>query len=220
MTENYEIDTKNKQFISHKCKILAEKLRLNLSLESDASVSDIFMNKSQKIIKADITLSRGKFIELIAGELDKIRLKSLKCIQNSKIDIQSISEILVSGGVSKTPCIEDLLKTIFSFNKITRVPENYAAIGASIYSAINQKLISDIILNEILVQDIRVLTHLEKVGRVIKKGAAIPSPVKSLRFENEEIFDVKFRIDFIQGNRSSVTNNSFILTKFIDSNLK
>ena len=170
------------------------KCELSSSLSTDINIPFISMN-SDGPIHLNETLTRAKFEELVSSVFDKFEQPILTCIKDSGKNISEIDEVIMVGGSTRIPYIQNFAKRLFGrqVNKSVNVDECVSC-GASLQGAI---LSGDDSAGNILLLDVTPLSlSIETMGgiatKMIEKNSTIP-------VRKSEIFSTA------QGNQTSVT---------------
>jgi molecular chaperone DnaK len=88
------------------------KCELSSSLSTDINIPFISMN-SDGPIHLNETLTRAKFEELVSNVFDKFKQPTLTCIKDSGKSVSEIDEVIMVGGSTRVPYIQNFAKSIF-----------------------------------------------------------------------------------------------------------
>lgn len=112
----------------------AEKAKIELSLSNQVEINLPFLMADKTGPKhLQMSLSRPKFERIIDSVTSKIKKDCLEFKQSCGSSIDNIEDILLSGGVSRIPLIQDVIKSVFKKEPNKSVnPEEAGAIGACI----------------------------------------------------------------------------------------
>lgn len=191
----------------------AEKAKIELSsaLTTDINIPFISMNADGPV-HLNETLTRAKFEQLVSNVFDKFKSNVLTCIKDSKKDISEIKEVIMVGGSTRIPYIQEFAKKIFNrdVNKSVN-PDEAVAMGAAIQGAV---LGGDKSTGDILLLDVTPLTlSIETAGNIatpmIEKNTTIP-------FKKTEVFSTAtdnqpaVTIRVAQGERQFFSDNKIL----------
>jgi len=131
----------------------AEKAKCELSTatQSEINIPFISMNSSGPI-HLNETLTRAKFEELISEVFDKFEEPCRKCIEDSGKSIDQINEVIMVGGSTRVPYIQNFAKRIFGkdVNKSIN-PDEAVSQGAAIQGAVlgGDQSVGDVVLLDV-----------------------------------------------------------------------
>ena len=187
------------------------KCELSSSLSTDINIPFISMN-SDGPIHLNETLTRAKFEELVSNVFDKFEQPTLTCIKDSGKSVSEIDEVIMVGGSTRVPYVQNFAKRIFGkeVNKSLN-PDEAVSCGAALQSAI---LAGDSSTGDILLLDVTPLSlAIETMGgiatKMIEKNSTIPvrkSQIFSTAVDNQP--SVTIRIS--QGERQFFADNKLL----------
>ena len=184
---------------------IIEEVKRELTLEDEGL---FFYDNLCGIKNFELIITRNKFEELCMDLWEKCIDIMKNLIETKKIDKKDINEIVLVGGSTRIPKIQEMVKEFFGKEPLRNVnPEEVVAYGATL--AIDKKLkIKDTISKAIgiLIQD--------KLSIIIPSGAVIPKIVNDnfieLRYsrhyyiENQTI--TQFKLKIYEGNKENEKN--------------
>jgi len=197
-----------------------EKSKINLSEYTETTIE---IKNFWGTIDLNIHMTRDLF-NLICIELFEKSLIPVKRIfHQNKIDVNSITDILLVGGSSKLPVIKSNLKNFFK--KDIKCVDNLDTIvssGASIYGYILENKITslskEITLIDVLPLSLGVGTSDGLFSPIIKRNTPIPVK-KSARYTTDKDFETSIKIEIYEGERQ-FTKDNFLIGEFILSGIK
>lgn len=192
----------------------AEKAKIELSLSSQVEINLPFIvadHTGPKHLQAII--ARSKFERQIDSFTSQVR-KHCEIFKDSlKLEKgQEIDDILIVGGSTRIPCIQDIIKQVFKKepNKSLN-PEEAPAIGASIIADSLKSISEEKVSFESLPLSIGIETLGGKFCRLIEKGAALPS-VKNFKFSTVYDNQPSVNLIFFMGERELAGENRLLGT--------
>jgi len=205
---NTGINLKNDSMALQRLKDSAEQAKKELSstLETDINLPFITMSESgpQHLVTK---LTREKFNSLIEDIVDKTLNIAKKALNDSGLSASEINEIILVGGSTRIPLVQEKIKKAFNkdLNKSVN-PDEVVAIGAAIQGGV---LSGDV--NDVLLLDVTPLTlGLEVMGGItqpiIEKGTTIPVS-KSEIFSTAEDNQPAVTIHAVQGEAKLASDN-------------
>ena len=191
----------------------AEKAKIELStaVSTDINIPFISMNTDGPV-HLNETLTRAKFEELLSNVFDKFGENTNICIKDSGKNVSDISEVIMVGGSTRVPYVQNFAKNLFGkeVNKSINADEA-VAMGAAIQAAV---LSGDDSTGDILLLDVTPLSlSIETMGgiatKMIEKNTTIPvkkSEVFSTASDNQPSVTIKVA----QGEREFFNDNKLL----------
>ncbi|KAF7263279.1 hypothetical protein GWI33_003153 [Rhynchophorus ferrugineus] len=199
--------------LKEKCIVLKEKLSIqdcyDIPLECvDGSDEDFTLD-----------MSRTQYEEIIADLVEKSIVKVKNCIEELNIPPEDITNVLLIGGVTRTPMIQQELSRYFGWSKLkTDVnPDEAVALGAAYQAALltgQCKKIEKI--TEVAPLSLGVTTSKGFVTEIIEKGTKLPTIQHKIFYtlQNNQSY-MMWRIS--EGERKNETFNKTIGTFSCDN---
>ena len=204
------IDLRQDAMAHQRLKEAAEKAKCELSSQLESTVNLPFITADSSGPKhLQITISRSKFEALCDDTFEKLRGPCEQAIQDAKLQPGDLSEILLVGGSTRIPKVQEIAKSIFGKDPNKSInPDEVVALGAAIQGAV---LAGDAGVKDILLLDVTPLSlGLETLGGVMTKlidhNTTIPSSKKevfSTAADNQTTVD----IHVLQGEREFSRDN-------------
>ena len=112
----------------------AEKAKIELSSATQASISLPFITATPEGPQhIEMTLTRATFEEMCADLLDRCRIPVEQALQDAKLSADKIDEVVLVGGSTRIPAVQDLVKRITGKEPCQGVnPDEVVAVGAAI----------------------------------------------------------------------------------------
>ena len=187
------------------------KCELSSSLSTEINIPFVSMN-SNGPIHLNETLTRAKFEELVSSVFDKFEQPILTCIKDSGKNVSEINEVIMVGGSTRVPYVQNFAKRIFGkqVNKNLN-PDQCVSLGASLQGAI---LSGDDSTGDILLLDVTPLSlSIETMGgvatKMIEKNSTIPVR-KSQIFSTAQDNQPSVTIRVAQGERQFFADNKLL----------
>ena len=204
------IDVSDDKMAVQRIKEAAEKAKIELSSVHETTISLPYLTVGKEGPKNfETKLSRSKFEDLIAKLIEKTVEPCRKCMKDSKIFESDIDEVILVGGTTRIPAVQEKVKEIFGKEPHRGLnPDEVVAMGAAIQGGI---LGGDSTVKDILLVDVTPLSlGLETLGGVstvlIERNTAIPAS-KSQVFSTAADNQPAVEIHALQGERSMATDN-------------
>ena len=205
------IDLGNDRMALQRLRDAAERAKVELSsvVETEINLPFITADASgpQHLVKS---LTRGRFEQLSRGLIDRTAGPCQQAIADSGLSSGQIDEVIMVGGMSRMPAVQDKVKEIFGKEPNRNVnPDEAVALGAAIQAGVLAGEVGDIVL-----LDVTPLTlGLETLGGVmttlIPRNTTIPTK-KNETFTTAADSQSSVDIHVLQGERSMATDNKSI----------
>jgi molecular chaperone DnaK len=177
------IDLRKDQMALQRLKEAAERAKKDLSQSPTTDINLPFITADASGPKHLVmSLTRGKFEQLVDHLIEKCRGPVLKALSDAKLKPSDIDEVVLVGGMTRVPKVQWLVKEIFGKEGHKGVnPDEVVAIGAAIQGA--QILLGS--KSEVLLVDVTPLSMgIETLGgqltRIIERNTSIPTEKKQI----------------------------------------
>jgi molecular chaperone DnaK len=206
-------DLKQDPMAMQRLKEAAEKAKIELSSSTSTEINLPYITATSAGPKHLVkTLTRAKF-EQLAHELIQACLEPCKkAMADAKLSNSDIDEVILVGGSSRIPAVQELVKNYFGKEPSKGVnPDEVVAVGASIQGAILNKEggVGDIVLLDVTPLTLGIETMGGVMTKLIEANTTIPCK-KSETFSTAADNQTEVTIHVLQGERPMASQNKSI----------
>jgi molecular chaperone DnaK len=188
----------------------AEKAKIELSTAQEVDVNLPFLTADADGPKHfEHKLTRAKLESLVADLIDKTAAPCEKALKDAKLSAGDINAIVLVGGMTRMPAVQEKVKSIFGKDPMKGVnPDEVVAIGAAIQGGVLQGDVKDVLLLDVTPLSLGIETMGGVMTKLIERNTTIPtskSEVFSTAADNQpqvEVHVAQGERDMIDGNKS------------------
>ena len=186
----------------------AEKAKIELSSVTQAEINLPFITATQDGPKhLEMTLTRGKFEELCSDLIKRCGVPVENAMRDAKKDKNSINEVVLVGGSTRIPAVQELVKRILDKEPNQTVnPDEVVAMGAAIQAGVLAGEVKDILLLDVTPLSLGVETLGGVMTKIIPRNTTIPTK-KSEVFSTAADGQSNVEIRVLQGEREMSNDN-------------
>ncbi len=195
----------------------AEKAKVELSSVTQAEINLPFITATQDGPKhINMTLTRAKFEDLCTDLINRCRIPVENALRDAKLDKGSIDEVVLVGGSTRIPAVQELVKRVLGKDPNQTVnPDEVVAVGAAIQAGVLSGEVKDILLLDVTPLSLGVETLGGVMTKIITRNTTIPTK-KSETFSTAADGQANVEIHVLQGEREMSTDNKSLGTFRLD----
>jgi molecular chaperone DnaK len=189
----------------------AEKAKIELSSTSSSEINLPYIMPVDGIPKHLVkTLTKSNFEKLIDGLVDRTIAPCKSALKNAGLKVEDINEIILVGGTTRIPAIQDAVKKFFGKEPSKGVnPDEVVALGAAIQGGVLAGDVKDVLLLDVTPLSLGIETMGGVFTKLIESNTTIPTK-KSQVFSTAADNQPTVEIHVLQGERSMARDNRTI----------
>ncbi len=202
------IDLTGDKIALQRIKEAAEKAKIELSQNQETEINLPFITADatgpKHLVKK---LTRAKLEDLVRDLIERTKPISEQALRDAKVTANDIDEVILVGGQTRMPLIQEVVKTIFGKEPSRGVnPDEVVAIGAAIQGGVLGGEVKDILLLDVTPLTLGLEVEGSLMAPLIERNTTIPTN-KTQVFSTASDNQPSVEIHVLQGERPMAADN-------------
>src|SRR2546426_3124886 len=206
--KEHGIDLLKDRMALQRLKESAEKAKCELSTTLQTEINLPFITADASGLKhLVLTLTRAKLEALVADLVERTLGPCRQAMQDAGASASDINEVILVGGQTRMPKVQDVVKTLFGKEPHKGVnPDEVVAVGAAVQGAVLTGEVKDLLLLDVTPLSLGIETLGGAMTTLISRNTTIPTK-KSERFTTAADSQPSVEVHVLQGERPMARDN-------------
>jgi molecular chaperone DnaK len=203
-----DLTSKGNEMALQRLKDAAERAKIELSTAQETEINLPFITADASGPKHLVRkLSRAKLEQLVADLLEKSVGPCKQALKDAGVDASKIDEVVLVGGQTRMPAIQELVKKLFGKEPHKGVnPDEVVAIGAAVQAGVLAGDVKDLLLLDVTPLTLSIETMGGVATPMIQRNTTIPTK-KTETFSTAADSQTEVEVHVLQGERPMAAQN-------------
>lgn len=176
------IDLHNDKMALQRLRDAAEKAKIELSGTQSTEINQPFITMDASGPKhLSLTLTRAKLESLTHDLVERTKEPCLKALKDAGLTKDAIGEVILVGGMSRMPAVQEMVKSIFGKEGHKGVnPDEVVAVGAAIQGGVLSGTVKDVLLLDVTPLTLGIETLGGVMTPLVERNTTIPTQKKQV----------------------------------------
>ncbi|MFA5982553.1 MAG: molecular chaperone DnaK [Methylococcaceae bacterium] len=202
------VDLHNDPLALQRLKEAAEKAKIELSSSQQTDVNLPYITADASGPKhLNVKLTRAKLESLVEELINRTKGPCEMAIKDAGLKASEINDVILVGGQTRMPKVQDMVKTIFGKEPRKDVnPDEAVALGAAIQAGVLGGEVKDVLLLDVIPLSLGIETMGGVMTKLIEKNTTIPTNASQV-FSTAEDSQTAVTVHVLQGEREVASAN-------------
>merc|ERR1711962_399818 len=189
----------------------AEKAKVELSSAAQTDINLPYLTMDASGPKhMNMKLTRAKFEQIVGDLIKKTVEPCLKAMKDAEVSKSDIGEVILVGGMSRMPKVQDTCKEIFGRAPSKSVnPDEAVAMGAAIQGGVLAGDVTDVLLLDVTPLSLGIEVMGGAMDKLIMRNTTIPTK-KTKTYSTAADGQTQVEIKIFQGEREMAADNKLL----------
>lgn len=206
--QEHGIDLSHDKMALQRLRDAAEKAKIELSGVQTTEINQPFITMDATGPKhLALTLTRSKLENLTHNLIERTREPCIKALKDAGLSKDDIGEVILVGGMTRMPAVQEMVKTIFGKEGHKGVnPDEVVAVGAAIQGGVLTGVVKDVLLLDVTPLTLGIETLGGVMTPLVERNTTIPTQKKQI-FSTAADNQPAVTIRVLQGERKMANDN-------------